>query len=42
MSFNVPAAYDLFMGRYSVLLAPQLADLANVEAGQRALDSFVV
>lgn len=38
MSFNVPAAYDLFMGRYSVLLAPQLADLANVEPGQRALD----
>ena len=38
MSFNVPVAYDLFMGRYSKLLAPQLADLANVEAGQRALD----
>jgi len=38
MSFTVPAAYDRFMGRYSVLLAPQLADLADVRAGQRALD----
>src|SRR5688572_14261320 len=39
MSFSVPAAsYDRFMGRYSVLLAPQLADLAGVAAGQRALD----
>jgi SAM-dependent methyltransferase len=39
MSFNVPAAsYDRFMGRYSVLLAPQLADLAGVAAGQRVLD----
>jgi SAM-dependent methyltransferase len=38
MSFAVPAAYDLFMGRYSRLLAPQLADLAGVTAGQRALD----
>src|SRR2546422_5196539 len=26
------------MGRYSTLLAPQLADLAGVEAGQRVLD----
>ena len=39
MSFSVPAAsYDRFMGRYSVLLAPQLADLAGVAAGQHALD----
>jgi SAM-dependent methyltransferase len=39
MTFNVPAAsYDRFMGRYSVLLAPQLADLAGVTAGQRVLD----
>ena len=39
MSFDVAAdAYDRFMGRYSVLLAPQLADLAAVTAGQRALD----
>jgi SAM-dependent methyltransferase len=39
MTFNVPAdAYDGFMGRYSVLLSPQLADLAGVCAGQRALD----
>lgn len=39
MSFNVAAeAYDRFMGRYSRLLAPQLADLAGVRAGQRALD----
>jgi SAM-dependent methyltransferase len=38
MSFTVPAAYDRFMGRYSLLLAPQLADLADVSAGQRVLD----
>ena len=39
MSFDVPAeAYDRFMGRYSVLLAPQLADLAGVGPGQRVLD----
>ena len=39
MSFAVPAdAYDRFMGRYSVLLSPQLADLAGVRAGRRALD----
>jgi len=31
-------AYDRFMGRYSRLLAPQLADLAGVRAGQRVLD----
>jgi SAM-dependent methyltransferase len=31
-------AYDRFMGRYSVLIAPQLADFAAVTAGQRVLD----
>jgi ubiquinone/menaquinone biosynthesis C-methylase UbiE len=37
--FAVPAdAYDRFMGRYSMLLSPQLADLAGVRAGQRVLD----
>jgi SAM-dependent methyltransferase len=39
MSFAVGAdAYDRFMGRYSVPLAPQLADFAEITAGQRALD----
>jgi ubiquinone/menaquinone biosynthesis C-methylase UbiE len=39
MSFDVDAAvYDSFMGRYSVLLAPQLADLAEVSEGGGALD----
>jgi SAM-dependent methyltransferase len=39
VSFTVDAAaYDRFMGRYSVLLAPQLGDLAGVAAGQRVLD----
>jgi SAM-dependent methyltransferase len=39
MTFDVgAAAYDSFMGRYSGRLAPQLADLAEVAAGQRALD----
>ena len=39
MSFTVAAdAYDRFMGRYSVPLAPQLADFAAVAAGQRVLD----
>jgi SAM-dependent methyltransferase len=37
--FATPAgAYDRFMGRWSRLLSPQLADLAGVRAGQRALD----
>jgi SAM-dependent methyltransferase len=37
--FEVAAdAYDQFMGRYSRLLAPQMADLAGVAAGQRAID----
>ena len=39
MGFDVAAeAYDRFMGRYSRLLAPQLADLAGVREGQRVLD----
>jgi SAM-dependent methyltransferase len=39
VSFNVGAdAYDRFMGRYSVPLAPQFADFAAVAAGQRVLD----
>jgi SAM-dependent methyltransferase len=39
MSFDVAAgAYDRFMGRYSVRLSPQLADLAGVGPGQRVLD----
>ena len=39
MSFDVAAdAYDRFMGRYSRLLSPQLADLAGVRGGQRAID----
>jgi SAM-dependent methyltransferase len=39
VSFTVGAdAYDRFMGKYSVLLAPQLADLAGIAAGQRVLD----
>src|SRR5262249_30881196 len=36
--FNAAGAYDRFMGRYSTLLAPQMADLANVNDGQRVLD----
>ncbi len=39
MSFDVAAdAYDRFMGRYSIGLAPQMADLAGVSSGQRVLD----
>lgn len=39
MSFDVAAdAYDNFMGRYSRLLAAQMADLGGVELGQRVLD----
>ena len=39
MSFEVAAdAYDSFMGRFSRLLSPQMADLAGVRAGQDALD----
>ena len=32
------SAYDRFMGRYSVPLAPRFADAAGVAAGQRVLD----
>ena len=39
MSFAAGAdAYDRFMGRYSRLLAPQLADFAGVRSGQKAID----
>ena len=39
MSFDVAAeAYDRFMGRFSIRLAPGFADLAGVGPGQRALD----
>jgi SAM-dependent methyltransferase len=39
MTFAVQAeSYDRFMGRYSTPLAPKLADLAGVRAGQRVLD----
>ena len=39
MSFNVPAeAYDRFMGRFSERLVGQMADLADVAAGQRVID----
>jgi len=39
MSFHVTAdAYDRFMGRFSEPLAARFAGLAEVEAGQRALD----
>jgi SAM-dependent methyltransferase len=39
MTFSVPAAaYDRFMGRHSVQLSAQLADLAGVAAGQRVVD----
>ncbi len=39
MTFAVDGdAYDRFMGRYSVPLAPELADFAAIGAGQRVLD----
>ena len=39
MAFDVAAeSYDSFMGRYSVQLSAQLADLAGVARGQRVLD----
>jgi SAM-dependent methyltransferase len=39
MSFSVPPeAYDRFMGRYSVLLAPQMATFAGIAGSQRVLD----
>ena len=36
--FNVPSAYDRFMGRYSVLLARSFVAELGIESGQRALD----
>ena len=39
MTFDVSGdAYDNFMGRYSVRLAPVFAAFAGIEAGQRVLD----
>jgi SAM-dependent methyltransferase len=39
VTFDVAAdSYDRFMGRYSMHLSPQMADLANVAPGQRVLD----
>jgi len=39
VGFEVGAdAYDRFMGRYSVPLAPLLADFSSIAAGQRVLD----
>jgi SAM-dependent methyltransferase len=39
MAFNVAAeSYDRFMGRYSVQLAAQMADLAGIAEGQRVVD----
>ena len=39
MAFEVAAgAYDRYMGRYSRLLSPKMADLAGVRTRQRALD----
>lgn len=39
MVFNTADdAYDRFMGRYSVRLAPKFADFAGIHAGQRVLD----
>jgi SAM-dependent methyltransferase len=39
VSFAVdPDAYDRYMGRYSRVLAPQLADFAAISVGQRVLD----
>jgi SAM-dependent methyltransferase len=39
VSFAVPAdAYDRFMGKYSVQLSAQLADLAGVRDGQTVID----
>jgi ubiquinone/menaquinone biosynthesis C-methylase UbiE len=39
MTFNVAAdAYDSFMGRFSLQLSAQLADLAGIERGQRVID----
>jgi SAM-dependent methyltransferase len=36
--FVSDVAYDSFMGRYSMRLAPLFADFAGIEAGQRVVD----
>jgi ubiquinone/menaquinone biosynthesis C-methylase UbiE len=36
--FTSDSAYDKFMGRFSVRLAPLFADFAGVAAGSRVLD----
>ena len=36
--FTAADAYDRFMGRYSRLLSPRLADFAGIAVGQRVLD----
>ena len=36
--FSHAGAYDEFIGRYSTLLAPEMADFARVARGQRVLD----
>jgi ubiquinone/menaquinone biosynthesis C-methylase UbiE len=38
MAFTSADAYDRFMGRYSSQLTPQMADLAGISPGQKALD----
>ncbi|MDQ4036082.1 MAG: class I SAM-dependent methyltransferase [Chloroflexota bacterium] len=39
MAFDVAAgAYDRYMGRYSRVLSPKMADFAGIGPGQRALD----
>ncbi len=39
MAFDVAAdAYDGFMGRYSLLLSAQMADIASIHRGQRVID----
>jgi SAM-dependent methyltransferase len=39
VGFDVAAeSYDRFMGRYSLLLSPQMADLAGVREGQQVID----
>src|SRR5690349_4033714 len=39
VAFDVAAeSYDRFMGRYSAVLTPQMADFAGIEAGQRVVD----
>jgi SAM-dependent methyltransferase len=39
VGFDVAAeSYDRFMGRYSLLLSPQMADLAGVRGGQQVID----